>query len=430
MRSASMAAFLMLLACGAGCEIPAQTFWSPDGARAAYIPSSGSQAQAIIIDATGAIVDTLGRSTGGCAWSADSRTLYFAVGSGSRARGSPSRVLTQWLPPKLHYEQPATRPAKDEPDAFGQVVVSAWRDGRREELFRLDEGWAVWYMLVSPDGEWLAITGQDLGAEEEEERNYVSVMVFNLKTRRLRLVSVGLSWAMAFTGPATLAYIQPLGWSGRRHPLPVGEVVETTLDENAAALSRRRLATVPADSPWLEPLGEDLLLTTRPLILPAAPPEPEEQDRPYRLYRYMRSTGTVAPLADEVGALFRPGPDRRLIMLQKLRRDDGEWRSELAVLDLSSGRTHALCDLPQKMQPHTAGHTPLAAYPAWRTSTEISFLGEPAPAGKDDSDKRKTFDLALYRLTDRFEVKLLRVLSSGWPAELRPSAPRGSAGLK
>lgn len=427
MRSAFTVAVLALLLCLAGCEVPAQTFWSPDGSRAAYVPGSNSKAEAVVVDAAGTIVERLGRSTGGCAWSADSRTLYFAAGSKARRDLTAARPLTKLLPPGLEPPPPATRPASDDPDAMGQIVVSALADGRRAELFRLDEGWAVWYMLASPDGAWLAVAAQDLGAPDEQDRNYVTIFAFSLRTRNLHAVSVGRSYAMAFTGPSTLAYVQPVEWPGKRHPSPVGEIVEVVLDDHAAQPARRRLATALSDSPWIEALGEDVLFTTRQVVLPEAAGAAREHDAPYRLYRYMRSTGMLDPLAEDVGALFRPSPDGRLILFQRFAHEDGRRRCELAVLDLARGRAHALCDLPQHMGPAANAHTPLAAYPAWRAGDQLSFLGEAAaaPAGADGS--RQFFDLALYRLTDRFEVQLVRVLSANWPAALKPSAKVDSA---
>src|SRR5512146_1783968 len=68
--------FLLVLA---GCEVPAQIYWSPDGTRAAYVPTAGSESAAALIDEQGKVLAALGKSVGGFAWSADSKQLYYAA---------------------------------------------------------------------------------------------------------------------------------------------------------------------------------------------------------------------------------------------------------------------------------------------------------------------------------------------------------------
>ena len=63
---------LMLIALTAGCRLPAQIVWSPDGSSAAY----RIEDKAYLIDSTGKVTAPLGTVVGGLAWSNDSKTLY------------------------------------------------------------------------------------------------------------------------------------------------------------------------------------------------------------------------------------------------------------------------------------------------------------------------------------------------------------------
>ena len=62
--------------------MPAQMCWSPDLKRAAYLPTLNEESEAYLIDDSGRLLEKLGKTAGGFAWSSDSRSLYFATVDG------------------------------------------------------------------------------------------------------------------------------------------------------------------------------------------------------------------------------------------------------------------------------------------------------------------------------------------------------------
>ncbi|MGH7215387.1 MAG: hypothetical protein ACREIT_11545, partial [Tepidisphaeraceae bacterium] len=165
----------LLVAGGAGCELPAQLVFSPDGTHAAW--RVGDQAH--LLDGDGKPLRPLGRSIGGFAWSADSQTLYFATATESAPPGHDVPAMSierQWLDPvgppastqastetTIVPAMPATAtattvattaPATQAGGPDSAAIVQMLRGDTATPLFRLD--WPVWHMALSPDGAWLA----------------------------------------------------------------------------------------------------------------------------------------------------------------------------------------------------------------------------------------------------------------------------------
>ncbi|HEX2971334.1 MAG TPA: hypothetical protein VHP11_03315 [Tepidisphaeraceae bacterium] len=128
-----------------GCEIPAQTHWSPDGSRAAYIPpGSDAKSPAMIIDDHGAILAKLGLTTGGLAWSNDSKRLYFAIVDPKSETIPPFETRSGWL--NVDETPFLPKPNDAEPDKDkSEITVSVWQDGKVSPLFLL-EGQMPWYL--------------------------------------------------------------------------------------------------------------------------------------------------------------------------------------------------------------------------------------------------------------------------------------------
>src|SRR4051812_8462777 len=79
-------AWLVLLG---GCKVPAQMVWSPDGKQAIW----RNETRAVLINESGAKGEDLGDSTGGFAWSSDSKSLYFIVSEPGDVERSMSPVV-------------------------------------------------------------------------------------------------------------------------------------------------------------------------------------------------------------------------------------------------------------------------------------------------------------------------------------------------
>jgi len=415
MRTCVAALLLSALLFLAGCDTPAQTYWSPDGTLAAYIPSSGGPLR--LFDQNGKIIVTFGETIGGVAWSADSKRLYLAqqmdrstrvpvVERSMRARNADPDTLAT-----------TTRPSNAD---GSQMVVGYWENSAFVPLFSTGS-WFVTHMALSPDQTWLAFACINPNGKDDE-KNHSLLQAYSIKSRRLYLLAFGANpEAFAFSGPRRLAYAEPLNVvHGQISPL--GQIVETELDDAAGEFARDELLGIATDrTPWMAAIGEDLLFTANPIALPILRAD-VEKERP-KLYRYSRADKSLKVLVSDVGPFFAPSPDGKLILLEYTGKlPNGENADDLAVADAAAGQLHSLA--PAKVSAlddqnnKTSG---IAAFAAWRSSDQISFLsplGADKPAGRKDNLAR--FDLGLYQLTADFQLKPIRPLSTDWPLEAKP----------
>jgi hypothetical protein len=403
---------LLLLTCllAAGCEIPAQTFWSPDGTRAAYLSTVKDQARAVLIDEQGKVVTELGTSTGGFVWSADSRRLYFAT-VGKRPQGDrPFEVGRVWTTAE---PEPAAN-AEEAKDADACLIINVLENGQVTPLFWLDRHLA-WHLRLSPDGKWLALMSVR-NPTGEGDKDQLFLYVFSLETEKLHLLSVACSKGMCFTGPNRLAFVEPNEVKGKL-AAELGLLVEVDLDDKVEQLPRSVLALVLMPvTHWLEAAGEDILMSSYQFTFPNKVPENKDIEGLYQLFRVNRDTKKITQVTEDIGEMFLLSPDGKYLLLDKLAfpRDEAKRHSRLALMEMESGAIHILRDLPG------TGGNGLLAFPAWRGNREITFT---APETKEKDDRLYS-DLVLYRLTDKFELEAVRNLSEKWQLEMRPSVKK------
>jgi len=411
-----------LLACLllAGCEIPAQTFWAPDGSRAAYLPTSGPDTTLSIIDDTGNVLANLGPTAGGFAWSNDSKRLYFAtLGCAPKADGGFETQYT-WL----NADETDDNPPDNDPDQKRGLTLNLWQDNKTTPLFWLERPTA-WYLTLSPDQNWLALLTTN--PETKDEAGF-RLYAFSIPAKRLYPLSVGCGKGACFTAPNRLAFFESTNVR-KGQPSDLGQLVEITLLDKPDKPERKSLAGVliPAVS-WVQPAGDDILFTcipmTLPITLPLDGPEPV-----HSLFRYSRADGSLKPVVPGVAEYFMPSPDGKLLLIVKLDKPAAAnaQRADLAVVELATAAVHLLRDANTTVkEPPNAQYTGMPAFPAWRTSSEITFTApvdpQKAPVEKDN---RLHFDLVLYRLTPDFKLEPLRTLSEKWPTEMKPALAKG-----
>jgi hypothetical protein len=398
----------------AGCEIPAQTFWSPDGSHAAYVAPANRECPAMLIDDAGKVLANLGPSTGGFAWSNDSKRLYFAtVGCNADAK-TEFETRLNWLNTTNADDAP---PDGDDNDKKG-LTVSAYQDGKTTPLFWLGRGHAS-HMILSPDQNWLALVYTIRAGSEDS----FALCVYSIASRTLYPLSVGCTRGICFTGPRRLAFVEAGDIRGGRSS-GVGQLVEVTLADSPDKLERQALLAVLMQfTSWLQAAGEDVLLTTLPFTFPAPPPR-DASDVSVNLYRYSRARNATQPLATNVDEYFLVSPDgKRVLLGAPGQSPDNGPPTQLAVLELGTGIIHPLCNLSStvKVQPNLQ-YSGIPAYPAWRGGGEISFTSPPdANKPPANQDNRLYFELALYRLGGDHKLVPLRTLSESWPVESKPS---------
>jgi Tol biopolymer transport system component len=362
---------LLMLAGISGCGLP-HMIWSPDGKQAGYLCNK----QAVVIDENGAIVAELGASTGGFAWSSDSKTLYFAT----QDKSTPATQST-------------TRPAE-------KFVIASWSEGKVTQLAQLpEEVKGVAYLLLSPDQNWLAI----MGAKEE---NWISY-ILELKTQKLTLLADKCSHGMCFTGPNRVAIVTP----DVNMPADSGTLEEVVLNsEKKSWQTTPLLRVLTSQTNCIHPAGDELIFVTEPVSYPGT--INNKLDCQCNLYQWTRANREVAILAEDVGPLFMASPDGKRILYQKRSAGKDSKRSELAVMNANGSNSHVLSDLNQ--------YKKIPMWPTWRGNEQIVFV-EPMDAKKaKDANGRIPLEVILYHLDEQGKMEAVRTLSAKWPAELKP----------
>ncbi len=401
----------------AGCEIPAQTYWSPDGTRAAYVAPSNPDSPAMVIDDKGSIVANLGQSIGGFAWSSDSKRLYFATMGCNPDAKAGFETIGAWL--NAAEEEDDSPPDNDEKNG---LTVSLWQDGKISTLFWIDRGY-VSHMALSPDQNWLAL----VSATVKNKNNTPVLYVYSISAKRLYPVCVGTSRGFCFTGPHRLAYIQPHDVH-KGKPGDIGQLVEVDLVDQADNLDRRPLLEVLLPvTMWLGTAGDDILFTSVAFAFPAPPPAEDEVC--YSLFRYSREQKTAKPIVNDVFEYFSVSPDGRRVLLGAPVRAANDARpTQLSVLDLSNNAVRPLRTLASTGKlPQDTSFSGIPAYAAWRGNDHICCAAAVNPQELPvEQGNRLYFDLALHRLTDDHKLQPVRTLSKSWPLESKPSFRRGN----
>ena len=318
----------------------------------------------------------------------------------------------EWLGSTTQESAPAaSQPAAAEEKPLG---VNVWRDGQVTPLCTVPAG-IVWYMILSPDQNWLAVMGWQWKHDGKAERYEISV--FSLSSKRLYPLSTACALGMAFTGPHRLAYLEADGTAPKLEDR-TGKLLEVSLDETAATLERTTLLDViPAQTPWLQPLGEDLLLSAYPRTFPGKPTEELSDDTPFKLYHYSRADRGITAIADDVGPLFMPSPDGKRILIEKITPATAAKpvKKELVVVNANGSDGHVLRDL--------TAYPTLPLWPTWRGNDEITFVPPVDPANPPAAaeDGRIYVDVVLYRLGGEYQLQPLRTLSQKWEQAMKPS---------
>jgi hypothetical protein len=440
----------VVLALTAGCDIPAQIVWCPDGSRAAY----RSDNAAFLLDQKGVVLRTLGNSTGGFAWSADSKSLYFAAAVDD-LHTPPTPINLQWLGPADHSAtqasvstsqvgvaatQTAASATASSAQPKSMTVVSVLFDGNAKPLFRVADT-ILWYLTLSPDGQWLAaMTGVD-GDSTGEMR----LLVYSLKRGMLYEVSRYCGLGACFTGPRKLAFVEANDISdvGRL----TGHVVEVKLDDGSRTLPRQLLLNVwMAATAWMEPSDGGLIFTAAPNAFPSpvmprsSDADPEASDTPaYKLFHFSDADCGLSVLADDVGGLFDASPNGKRILYVKLTAPEpaatapttasissqpARTRADLCVMNANGSDPHVLSSLDAYL-----GQPQPPMWPAWHGNAQITFIA-PADQARNihaDNADRKAVNVVEYRLTEKGTLEQLRLLSADWKAEMKPYFQHGNA---
>lgn len=398
--------FALLLTCAllsAGCHLPAQVAWSPDGKLAGYRVGE----QAYVIDENGKELAKLGQSGGGFAWTADSKTLYFAADRAGDGEAKPKATVagTRWVgKAATQPAQPATQPAEP---GEAPVSVFSWTNGKIEPHFGLAE--TVLYMELSPDQKWLALVA--MGKHDDENRN--RLYVYNLAGKQLDVISENCRPTLCFTGPHRLAYVELLADTKDI----IAQVGERDLNEKAAELKFTPLVDVLGPfTPWVAAAGEDVLFTAIPKAFPGQPFD-EDNVGPHKLYQYTRKNKGLAAIAEDVGERFLLSPDGKRILFEKISPAAGDKRKQrhLAIMNANGSDAKMLAEMIEEDLP---------VWPAWKDASQISYSStkhvKQGPAEPGGTGQSRWYDVVLYRI-DTAGLTPVRNLSETWEQSMKPA---------
>jgi len=401
---------LMVCVFLAGCEIPAQTFWSPDGTKAAYAAPSDKDSPAMMIDESGKVLANLGESSGGFAWSADSKRLYFT--RSGRDTDTKIELKGEWLNVSPE-EIPAAENNEDNP-----FTICVYENNKATPLFTIDRG-PAWYMAISPDQNWLAVAAT---AVSGKEANINALYAYCIASKRVYPLSVGGPVGFCFTGPNRLAFIEPEKVKKDNSP-GFGQLVEVQLVDKAEKPERHGLQVVIIfGASWLQAAGEDILFSSIAYSFPGPVPK-DAADLPSKIFRYSRAQNTVKPLVDDAFEYFAVSPDGKRVLCATPAKGANDTKpTKLSVLDLATGAVHPLRDLNSTVKVGAEQFQGMPAYATWRNNEQFTFTA-PIDPNKPPTvqDGRFPVDLVLYGLSADYKVTPIRTLSESWPAEVKPS---------
>ena len=427
---------LPILAFATGCDLPAQIEWSPDGSSSAYCNGD----QVMLLDEKGKFVAPFGNSTGGLAWSADSKHLYAAVYVDRPDTTQPATTQPAAQPNTTQSTseattQPATtkpattQAASTQPDTT--ALIYDLHDGTHTTIATIP-GEHIVYLRLSPDGRWLAVASMIDG---NQKRTHANLGALSLATGKLTPISTQ-AIGTCFVGKDTLAFAEITDDSD--HAM----ISEVKLSESAAPFKRRDLIQIlSAGFGWMQNCDGDILFTQEPIALP----QPIEHATPHtNLYRFNRSNHGLTSVMEDVGTMFAVSPDEKKILFEKDTWPEKEAESEATTEQSPATPVSSMDGNKASSKPTSApttepaprrelsvmnanGSNPhvlrvaesLPMWPAWHGNDEITFI-DPAPLPAQGDDKRIRFNIVDYQLNDGGKLDPIRTLSEGWPAKMLP----------
>lgn len=387
---------LGLLAClmQGGC-ITSTVYWSADGNRGVFVNSNA----ATLIDADGLVISQLRAGGRYVCWQGD--TAYLARQSDSAASGFAIRWENsrRWFGMQWPFYAMGVAPGSHPTD------IIRWNaDGSQQRIFSID--YPVHHLSISEDGQWIAV----LAVEQAKDSNTFSLWVWHQPTGVLFLLDDDCGLPMSFTTGNRLVYMNGSGPHFAQEPR-VGALVEVELRAAWQLPMLNHLVYLPADTVWMQNIGEDLLFTTHQRNLPGVSMTPTSSEI-YQLFYYARGDRALTVIGENVGKYFSVSPDRQRILYELIEptREGRPDRRKIAI-----------------MQTNGAGQVILGEWkeddmhPNWHGNDEITWVGD-SPVGPAKDLNKSTYDLINYRI-DGNRLTPVKNLSQHWDNSIKPALP-------
>lgn len=425
---------LLLLA---GCNLPAQLVWSPDGTRAVYRVG----ADAYLVEHTGRVIEQLGPSTGGYAWSGDGKRLYYATALGAdgddentddrRATPPLTRVRHEWFAgPKPPFELKAGSEVAEIRTATGSGrsrVISRLNGHAALASLSPDENWLAVMMMLEPksgtgsaeDGDGgddpNAAKGDDVDGTKVDSSATIALYVVSLRSGRVHLLGYPAFLGMAFTAPGRLAYVErgPGLWND---PLSGSRLVEVAMGARRRTLKREQPYGDVGAPLWLRPLpGGDLLILSVPAaeVQAASAQGGDGSLPPATLYRFERATSRLRTLADDLSPVLSVSPDGQRLLAARMNppaTSDGDETHELVLMNADGSHVRRVRRLD---------HPWLTLWPSWRDAEHFLLPSEES-VGHSGASGITRYAIEEYRVGPDAGIERVRTLSAGWDEQMLP----------
>lgn len=423
---------LLLLA---GCNLPAQLVWSPDGSRAVYRVG----ADAYLVEHTGRVIEQLGPSTGGYAWSGDGKRLYYATALGADGddENTDDRRATSPLTPVWHEwfagpEPPFKVNARSD---VAEIRMNTG-GGRSRVLCRLggqaavaslspDENWLAVVMMLEPepgpnieeddDANADAAKGDDVDGTEVDSSATVALYAISLRSGRVYLLGYPAFLGMAFTAPGRLAYLER-GAGRWNDPMSGSRLVEVAMGARRRTLKREQPYGDVGAPLWLRPLpGGDLLILSVPaaVVQAASAQGGDGSLPPATLYRFERATGRLQHLTHDLSPMLSVSPDGRRLLAARVNppaTPDGDETHELVLMNADGSHVRRVRRLD---------HPWLTLWPSWRDAEHFLLPSEES-VGHSGASGITRYAIEEYRVGPDAGIERVRTLSAGWDEQMLP----------
>lgn len=377
-----------------GC-VTSAVYWSEDGSKGIFV----NRGAATLMDAEGQIISQMQSTSGYVFWQGD--RAYLAKKNEAAATGQAIRWNgpTNLLGMKWRIQPMGLSPHR------GSTEVIRWNgDGSHQSLFSLDYG--VLHLCTSPDDTWLAAIA--IKPKDETGDSALSLWVYHQPTRLLFLLDEDCGLPICFTAENRLIYLRGTDIRFGEDPR-VGELVEIELNTTWESPPLEHLLYVPADTTWMQSIGQDLILTTHQRNLPSVSMTSPRSDI-YQLYYFTRAERGLAMIADSVGKWFSISPDNQRILFEQIEpTPDGKvGRRQIAVMQTNGTNRQVLRDLPDDNLPN------------WHGNDEITYLSD-NPTGPAKEPDHSSYDLINYRI-DGDQLTPVTNLTHHWENALKPAS--------
>jgi hypothetical protein len=174
------------------------------------------------------------------------------------------------------------------------------------------------------------------------------------------------------------------------------------------------LDVIAGETFWMQPKGDDLLLTAVGRSMPGKPIGDDDLINNIKLFLWTRANGGMVAVAETVGPLFALSPDGGRVMIHKITPKNEKMPGKYEVMVIRTNGSDGV-----SLRTINEGE-PMPMWPAWRNETQVALTAPKPTAATVGGEPRQQFDVVLYNLTEKGELRDGKNLSDTWDPDLKP----------